>query len=54
MLDSILGRLASSNLAAAISFARLPDQIRGYEDLKLERIDRFRDEVTSALRDFGN
>jgi indolepyruvate ferredoxin oxidoreductase len=53
MLDRILPRLASANLGSAVALAELPDEIRGYEDLKLERIARYRETLTAAEAGFG-
>ena len=38
------------NLAAAVAIAELPDNIRGYEELKLRRITEYRAELAAALR----
>jgi indolepyruvate ferredoxin oxidoreductase len=53
MLDRILARLESANLEAAVAVAELPNQIRGYEDLKLERVARYRETLTAAEVGFG-
>ena len=47
-LDRILARLGPANLDAAVAVAELPNQIRGFEDLKLERIARYRNTLTAA------
>jgi hypothetical protein len=36
-----------------VALAELPDEIRGYEDLKLERIARYRETLTAAEAGFG-
>ena len=51
-IDVILPRLSSDNLSAAIAITQLPDMVRGYEDLKLRRVEEFRAALTSALADF--
>jgi len=53
MLDRILPRLASANLGSAVALAELPNEIRGYEALKLERIARYRESLTAAEAGFG-
>jgi len=54
VLDRILLRLGPNNLETAVVLAELPNEIRGYEDLKLERIARFREALTTAEADFGS
>ncbi|HIK86139.1 MAG TPA: indolepyruvate ferredoxin oxidoreductase family protein [Myxococcales bacterium] len=53
-LRRVLERLGSDtnpeNVGAAMRLAKLPDQIRGYEDLKIERIDQYRVALARALR----
>ena len=53
-LDQILDRLDSSSLGAAIAIAEMPDQVRGYEDLKLDRIAGYRVALAEALRHFDD
>jgi indolepyruvate ferredoxin oxidoreductase len=53
MLDRILPRLASANLESAVALAELPNEIRGYEALKLERIAHYRESLTAAEAGFG-
>ena len=38
----MLGALTADNLDAAVAVAELPDLVRGYEELKLERVAEFR------------
>jgi indolepyruvate ferredoxin oxidoreductase len=52
-LDRILARLGPANLDAALAAAELPNQIRGFEDLKLERITRYRNALTVAEAGVG-
>ena len=40
-------------LEAAVAVVALPDQVRGYEDLKLRRIAEYREQVAAALSDLG-
>ena len=53
-LDQILGQLNPSTFDAAVALAELPDQIRGYENLKLERIASYRGAMADALDSFGS
>jgi indolepyruvate ferredoxin oxidoreductase len=41
-MTKVLGALTADNLDAAVRVAELPDLVRGYEDLKLERVAEFR------------
>jgi indolepyruvate ferredoxin oxidoreductase len=48
----VLGTLTAENLDAAVRVAELPDIVRGYEELKLERVAEFRrrlSEETAAV-----
>jgi len=49
----VLGRLSRENLAAAVELAVLPDQVRGYEEIKLERAAAYRDRLAQGLAAFG-
>lgn len=42
ILELALDRLSEETLEHALEIARLPDLIRGYEDIKLESVERFR------------
>jgi indolepyruvate ferredoxin oxidoreductase len=52
-IDRILDGLGPANLEAAVALAGLPDEIRGYEDLKIERIAHYRKALTAAETAFG-
>jgi len=41
-IERVLAALTMENLADAVRIAELPDLVRGYEELKLERVDEFR------------
>ena len=41
--------LRAENLEEAVRIAALPDEVRGYEDLKLERAAKYREELAAAL-----
>jgi indolepyruvate ferredoxin oxidoreductase len=45
-------RLTADNLAEAVAIASLPDQVRGYEHLKLDRATRYRHELATRLASF--
>jgi indolepyruvate ferredoxin oxidoreductase len=45
LLDKALVDLSESGYERAVKLANLPDLIRGYEDIKLRNVKRFRDEV---------
>ncbi len=42
--------LSTANLDDAVAIAELPDQVRGYEDLKLRRAAAYRAELAKRLR----
>jgi indolepyruvate ferredoxin oxidoreductase len=48
-LDALVAGLTPAKLADAIAIAELPDQVRGYEELKLRRATAYRTELASAL-----
>jgi len=51
-IRSLLARLHADHLAEAVRIAELPDGIRGYEGLKLERIREYRKQLHSSLERF--
>ncbi len=51
-LDTIQDRLTAANLDEAVGIALLPDQVRGYEQLKLTRAATYRAELAARLADF--
>lgn len=53
-VDALLAGLSRANLAAAVAAAALPDLVRGYEHLKLQRIAQYRQRMKEALDAFGN
>jgi indolepyruvate ferredoxin oxidoreductase len=42
LIEKAVSRLTVESYEAAIELAALPDMIRGYEDLKLRNVERFR------------
>ncbi len=54
-IGSLLSHVTQHNLVEAVAIASLPDKVRGYEHLKLERADAYRDELSRRLLAFtGN
>jgi indolepyruvate ferredoxin oxidoreductase len=48
----LVPRVTDSNLAEAVAIAELPDRVRGYEQLKLERAAAYRDELARRVAAF--
>ena len=44
--------LDAGNLAEAVAIASLPDQVRGYEHLKLRRAAQYREQLEQAITRF--
>jgi indolepyruvate ferredoxin oxidoreductase len=53
LIDRLIGGLRAENLVRAAEIAGLADRVRGYEDLKLRRVDEYRSAVREALADYG-
>ena len=51
-VDNLTARLTADNIVEATAIASLPDQVRGYEDLKLERATAYRAELAERLSRF--
>ena len=49
VIDQLVAGLTAENLPVAIEIASLPDQVRGYEDLKVRRAAEYRAELADAL-----
>jgi indolepyruvate ferredoxin oxidoreductase len=52
LVERTLAKLSAANHDTAVAIAQLPDEIRGYEEIKIEAIKRFRSaaaELTSRL-----
>ncbi|MET0460955.1 MAG: indolepyruvate ferredoxin oxidoreductase family protein, partial [Ilumatobacteraceae bacterium] len=49
----LAARLDAGNLAEAVAIAELPDQVRGYEHIKLDRAARYRAELATRLQRFA-
>ncbi len=52
-LDTIVAGLTATNLDEAVAIASLPDQVRGYEDIKLRRAEAYRAELAARVAAFG-
>ena len=53
VIATVTRALSKQNLDAAIAIAELPDQVRGFEDLKLRRIGEYRQQLHSAIESFA-
>jgi indolepyruvate ferredoxin oxidoreductase len=51
-LGQMLSRLTYDNVATAASIAALPDQVRGYEHIKLRRAEAYRAELVAQMQSF--
>ncbi len=51
-IDRVLARLDASSLDAAVKLAELPDLVRGYEGIKVPRVENYRQRLREALAAF--
>jgi indolepyruvate ferredoxin oxidoreductase len=51
-LDALTDGLRPDNIDEAVAIATLPDQVRGYEHIKLERAKRYRGELAERLAQY--
>jgi indolepyruvate ferredoxin oxidoreductase len=51
-VDDIVRLVGADNIDEAIAIASLPDRVRGYEHLKLERVAAYQDELAARLAAF--
>ena len=51
-VDILIAHLSVDNLDEATAIASLPDQVRGYEDLKLDRAATYRAQLAQRLARF--
>ena len=51
-ITTLLQRLTAANLDEAVAIASLPDQVRGYEHIKLGRATAYRAELAERLARF--
>jgi indolepyruvate ferredoxin oxidoreductase len=49
LVETALVRLSPVTHGAAVTLAELPDEIRGYEHVKLESVERFRDRAKQLI-----
>ncbi|MEO1061501.1 MAG: indolepyruvate ferredoxin oxidoreductase family protein [Actinomycetota bacterium] len=52
LVETLVFGLRSDNVAQAVEIASLIDRVRGYEDLKLRRVEEYRAAVSGALRSY--
>jgi indolepyruvate ferredoxin oxidoreductase len=52
-VTAALPRLSAETLPALVALAGLPDMVRGYEEVKLANVDRFRTALAEAGRELG-
>jgi indolepyruvate ferredoxin oxidoreductase len=48
-----LGKLGTANHDTVVALAELPDEIRGYEEIKLENVERFREKAAQLISKLG-
>jgi len=53
-IDRLITRLTADTLDEATAIASLPDQVRGYEDLKLDRAATYREQLAQRLARFAS
>jgi indolepyruvate ferredoxin oxidoreductase len=53
LVGKAAARLTPENHALAVELANLPDMVRGYEDVKLANVDRYRQELARLRRQLG-
>ncbi len=49
MMETVLGKLTLETHDAAVAIASLPDEIRGYEQIKLDNVKRWRDKAAQLI-----
>jgi len=52
-LDTALADLTAEKLDAVVALAELPDLVRGYEEIKLARVEQYRERLAAALKALG-
>jgi len=53
-IERLASTVTRDNVAVATEIASLPDQVRGYEDLKLRRATAYRAELADRMRQWPN
>jgi len=51
-LDALTENLREENVDEAVAIATLPDQVRGYEHIKLDRAKKYRSELADRLKKY--
>ena len=54
LIETVLAKLCPANHDVAAAIAELPDEIRGYEQIKLESVKRFRDSAAQLSLNCGD
>ena len=49
VIERLLARLDADNIARATAIASLPDLVRGYEEIKLQNVRKYREALREAL-----
>jgi indolepyruvate ferredoxin oxidoreductase len=52
-VTAALPRLSAQTLPALVALAELPDMVRGYEEVKLANVARFRTALAEAVRELS-
>ncbi|GAA4836397.1 indolepyruvate ferredoxin oxidoreductase family protein [Garicola koreensis] len=52
LVDYVLAKLTEQNHAQAVTLLSLPDMVRGYESIKLDNVERYRQEKSAQLAQF--
>jgi indolepyruvate ferredoxin oxidoreductase len=52
LVGDLLARLGPGNHALAVELASLPDEVRGYEQVKLGNVTRYRERLAGLRREF--
>ena len=50
IIDHLLPDLTDANIDAVVAIAELPEMVRGYEDVKLANVARYRAELERQLQ----
>ena len=53
LIETVLAKLGPANHDAAVAIAELPDEIRGYEQIKLDSVKRFRENAAQLISQLG-
>ena len=52
LIDTLVGRLSADNYEQAVRIAGLYDMVRGFDNVKLANVERYRTALAEALRDY--